>query len=241
MADFINWADYYGLNEGDAQAQANDLAGGIDNQGAAAANAAAQLSAGAGAAGYSGGSYDDSGVQDQIQSYGDAVRALKNPDLLRAQLNKAGPNGRRRASSLDAAMVQQAGSNRFQQSASVAPGQMRDAERSLQRGSERFAAGGARRQQDDAARAAEAETAAKAKQMRDLEAANAMMRSNGGPGLPGYKSQIRPDGYSATARRVNTKPAGESDWEEARRLSEKSVFDNDGRAFAKDSPTGRGW
>jgi len=113
----INWQDYYGLNQGAYQQQAQglvDAMGAQDAQFRAQARAAAKDQYRRGQMGASGISPLGDAAGDTLMQYGDAVKALQSPSMLQAALEKS---GHRPVSALDAAGVNQAGQPAFRQAA----------------------------------------------------------------------------------------------------------------------------
>ncbi len=115
----VNWQDYFGLNQGAYQQQAQNLLSPLDAQDAQTRQDVAGSARGAYQRGVMGqpgedwqyrrvfGGGDDPG---ELMSYGDAVEKLQNPGTLQAALEGS---GHRSVSALDAAGVQQAGGQDF--------------------------------------------------------------------------------------------------------------------------------
>lgn len=109
----VNWQDYFGLNQGAYQQQAQQLLSPLDAQDAQARQDVAGAARGAyqrGVMGQPGADWQTQQAGNELMSYGDAVEKLQNPGTLQAALEGS---GHRPVSALDAAGVQQAGGQDF--------------------------------------------------------------------------------------------------------------------------------
>ncbi len=117
--NYVNWQDYYGLNQGAYQQEAQGLVSGLDSQNAAYRTAAADAARGQfdrGRSGGGGADWQGKQASDALLSYGDAVARLQDPATLQAAMEGSG-HARRNASMLDAAGTQQAGGDQFRAAA----------------------------------------------------------------------------------------------------------------------------
>lgn len=138
----INWQDYYGLNQGAYQQQAQGLLDPLAAQDAQLRRDVSGAARGAyqrGVMGQPGADWQTRQANDELMSYGDAVEALQNPSTLQAALEGSGH--KRPVSALDAAGVQQAGgdswrqaSNRYQEANAYARQTTEKAAQDWQRG-----------------------------------------------------------------------------------------------------------
>lgn len=189
----INWQDYYGLNQGAYQQQAQGLLDPLAAQDAQLRRDVSGAARGAyqrGVMGQPGADWQTRQANDELMSYGDAVEALQNPSTLQAALEGSGH--KRPVSALDAAGVQQAGgdswrqaSNRFQDANAYAQQTTEKAANDWQRGQADEARMAQQRADALAAkqRADEAEKQRKANWQSNLEAQEAgrgALRFNGG-------------------------------------------------------------
>jgi len=179
----INWQDYYGLNQGAYQQQAQGLLDPLAAQDAQLRRDVSGAARGAyqrGVMGQPGADWQTRQANDELMSYGDAVEALQNPSTLQAALEGSGH--KRPVSALDAAGVQQAGgdswrqaSNRYQEANAYARQTTEKAAQDWQRGQADEARMAQQRADALAAkqRADEAEKQRKANWQRTLEAQEA--------------------------------------------------------------------
>ncbi len=115
MADFVNWQDYYGMNEPAAQAEANRLTDPLAERDAQLRRDVAGSARGAyqrGVSGQGGPDWQLRNATSNLMSYGDAVEALQNPATLQAAMEGSG-HAKRQVSALDAAAAGQAGGEQF--------------------------------------------------------------------------------------------------------------------------------
>ena len=159
----INWQDYYGLNQGAYQQQAQSLLDPLAAQDAQLRRDVSGAARGAyqrGVMGQPGADWQTQQAQGELMSYGDAVEALQNPGTLQAALEKS---GHAPVSALDAAGTQQAGGEQFRQ----ASNRYQEANAYAQQTTERAANEWRRGQADEARMAQQRADAAAAKQRAD--------------------------------------------------------------------------
>ena len=159
----INWQDYYGLNQGAYQQQAQSLLDPLAAQDAQLRRDVSGAARGAyqrGVMGQPGADWQTQQAQGELMSYGDAVEALQNPGTLQAALEKS---GHAPVSALDAAGTQQAGGEQFRQ----ASNRYQEANAYAQQTTERAANDWRRGQADEARMAQQRADAAAAKQRAD--------------------------------------------------------------------------
>jgi len=160
----INWQDYYGLNQGAYQQQAQGLLDPLAAQDAQLRRDVSGAARGAyqrGVMGQPGADWQTRQANDELMSYGDAVEALQNPSTLQAALEGSGH--RRPVSALDAAGVQQAGGDSWRQ----ASNRFQDTNAYAQQTTERAANDWQRGQADEVRMAQQRADALAAKQRAD--------------------------------------------------------------------------